>query len=400
MWLSSRGFGAAMIITGTSVGAGMLAIPATVAACGFWLASLLLVIVWFVMMLTALLLAEVNMSMPDGTNFSRMAQSTLGKRGQIITLISYLLLLYSLTAAYSAGGGNLVASGLNKLGIYFPGTLSSALFILILGFFVYVGTRAVDHANKVLMLVKFLAFFAFVVAIIPGVQQVLLSTETRSLNFVWITFPILITSFGFHHIIPTLRTYVKSDRKTLRKAIIFGSLIPLVIYLIWVICTLGSIPVYGVDGFQGIIQNGNTSLGIVGSYHSAHVGSFAYLFESVAITTSFLGVTLGLFDFNRDTYRLQRLTHLNKVAVFMITFLPPFLFAVLYPKGFIIALGYASIFVAILLIGLPAAMAWVIRRRQNKNHLLSKVYLGVVLLIAGAVILLEILTLLNALPAL
>jgi tyrosine-specific transport protein len=302
------------------------------------------------------------MSMPDGTNFSRMAQSTLGKRGQIITLISYLLLLYSLTAAYSAGGGNLVASGLNKLGIYFPGTLSSALFILILGFFVYVGTRAVDHANNVLMLVKFLAFFSFVVAIIPGVQQVLLSTETRSLNFVWITFPILITSFGFHHIIPTLRTYVKSDRKTLRKAIIFGSLIPLVIYLIWVICTLGSIPVYGADGFQGIIQNGNTSLGIVGSYHSAHVGSFAYLFESVAITTSFLGVTLGLFDFNRDTYRLQRLTHLNKVAVFMITFLPPFLFAVLYPKGFIIALGYASIFVAILLIGLPAAMAWVIRR--------------------------------------
>ena len=69
MSLSSRGFGSAMIITGTSVGAGMLAIPATVAACGFWLASLLLIVVWFVMMLTALLLAEVNLAMPNGTNF-------------------------------------------------------------------------------------------------------------------------------------------------------------------------------------------------------------------------------------------------------------------------------------------------------------------------------------------
>ena len=88
------------------------------------------------------------------------------------------------------------------------------------------------------------------------------------------------------------------------------------------------------------------------------------------------------------------------MAVFVITFLPPFLFAVFYPQGFIIALGYASIFVAILLIGLPAAMTWVIRARQNKNHLLSKTYLSIILLIAGAMILLEILTLLNVLPTL
>ncbi|WP_440992634.1 amino acid permease [Cysteiniphilum litorale] len=400
MSLSSRGFGSAMIITGTSVGAGMLAIPATVAACGFWLASLLLIVVWFVMMLTALLLAEVNLAMPNGTNFSRMAHATLGKGGQLITWISYLLLLYSLTAAYSAGGGNLIASGLNRVGLYLPDAVNSAIFILILGFFVYIGTRAVDHANKALMLIKFLAFFAFVVAIAPSIQQTLLDVETHSFNFVWITFPILITSFGFHHIIPTLRSYVNSDRATLRKAIIFGSFIPLVIYLIWVLCTLGSIPIYGAESFQSIIQSGNTSAGIVGSYHSTHIGSFAYLFESVAITTSFLGVTLGLFDFNRDTYRLQRPTHINKIAVFVITFLPPFLFAVFYPQGFIIALGYASIFVAILLIGLPAAMTWVIRARQNKNHLLSKTYLGIILLIAGAMILLEILTLFNVLPTL
>ena len=400
MSLSSRGFGSAMIITGTSVGAGMLAIPATVAACGFWLASLLLIVVWFVMMLTALLLAEVNLAMPDGTNFSRMAHITLGKSGQIITWISYLLLLYSLTAAYSAGGGNLIASGLNKIGVDFPNALNSALFILVLGLFVYIGTRAVDHANKTLMLIKFLAFFAFVVAITPSIQQTLLNTQTHSFNFVWITFPILITSFGFHHIIPTLRTYVKSDRKTLRKAIIAGSFIPLVIYLIWVLCTLGSIPIYGSDGFQSIIQSGNTSAGIVGSYHSSRIGGFAYLFESVAVTTSFLGVTLGLFDFNRDTYHLQKSTHLNKVTAFIITFLPPFLFAVFYPKGFIIALGYASIFVAVLLIGLPAAMTWSIRKQQGKNHILSKSYLGFILAIAGFMILLEMLTLLNVLPTL
>lgn len=400
MLLSPKGFGSAIIITGTSVGAGMLAIPVTVAASGFWLASLLLIAVWFFMMLTALLLAETNLAMPNGTNFTRMAQMTLGKTGQVITWISYLLLLYSLTAAYSAGGGNLVASGLDKLGIYMPEAINSAIFILILGFFVYIGTRAVDQANQVLILIKFLAFFIFVIAIVPSIQQTLLNTKTYSINFIWVTFPILITSFGFHHIIPTLRSYVGSDRVTLRRAIILGSFIPLLIYLVWVLCTLGSIPIYGVNSFQSIIQSGNTTAGICGTYYNTYIGSFAYLFESIAIATSFLGVTLGLFDFNRDTYRLHRRTDCNKIIVFLITFLPPFLFAIFYPQGFIIALSCASIFVAILMIGLPAAMTWVIRKRQNKNDIFSKSYLGFILVIAGVMILLEILNLLKFLPTL
>ncbi|WP_116964578.1 amino acid permease [Fastidiosibacter lacustris] len=400
MLLFSRGFGSVMIITGTSVGAGMLAIPATVAACGFWLASFLLVTVWFVMMLTALLLAEVNLAMPDGTNFSRMAYITLGKSGQIITWVAYLLLLYSLTAAYTVGGGNLVASGLDKLGIGLPVTVNNALFVLVLGLFVYMGTTTVDHTNKILMFIKFLAFFAFVIAILPEVQQTFIDTKTRSINYIWITFPILITSFGFHHIIPTLRSYVKSDRRTLRKSIILGSFIPLVIYFIWTLTTLGSIPVYGELSFQSIIQNGNVSSGIVESYHSSRVGNFAYLFESVAITTSFIGVTLGLFDFNRDTYQLKSNTYINRVIIFIITFLPPFLFAVFYPQGFVIALGYASIFVAVLLIGLPAAMTWIIRKRHGKNHILSKLYLSTILAVALLMIILELLTLAKLLPTL
>ncbi len=400
MLLFSRGFGSVMIITGTSVGAGMLAIPATVAACGFWLASFLLVTVWFVMMLTALLLAEVNLAMPDGTNFSRMAYITLGKSGQIITWVAYLLLLYSLTAAYTVGGGNLVASGLDKLGIGLPVTVNNALFVLVLGLFVYMGTTTVDHTNKILMFIKFLGFFAFVIAILPEVQQTFIDTKTRSINYIWITFPILITSFGFHHIIPTLRSYVKSDRRTLRKSIILGSFIPLVIYFIWTLTTLGSIPVYGELSFQSIIQNGNVSSGIVESYHSSRVGNFAYLFESVAITTSFIGVTLGLFDFNRDTYQLKSNTYINRVIIFIITFLPPFLFAVFYPQGFVIALGYASIFVAVLLIGLPAAMTWIIRKRHGKNHILSKLYLSTILAVALLMIILELLTLAKLLPTL
>lgn len=386
----SRGFGSAMIIAGTCIGAGMLAIPATVAACGFWLAVVLLFAIWGLMTLTALLLADVNLSMRDGTNFNLMAKQTLGCGGQIVTWVAYLLLLYSLTAAYTAGGSSLVGSGLGKIGIVLPNYLNSLIFVLILGAFVYSGTRSVDHANKFFMLIKFIAFFVFTLSILPFIHSEYINQSPDRIGYIWATFPILITAFGFHHIIPTLRTYVQSDRKTLRRAIIYGGLIPLFVYIIWVGATLGSIPLSGTNGFKAIIDSGDAATGIVDAYHSGFVANTAYLFEAVALTTSFLGVTLGLFDFNRDTYRLRRPTHVNKVMVFIITFLPAFLFAVLYPNGFILALGYASIFVAILLIALPALMTWVIRSENGRNHIFSRVYLGVIVMIAVMMIALEI----------
>ena len=110
MHSSTRMFGSAMIITGTTIGAGMLAIPATVSGVGFWLACLLLILVWAILLSTALLLVEINLTMPDGTNFAKMAKHTLGFVGQALTWVAYLLLLYSLTAAYSAAGGDLIAS--------------------------------------------------------------------------------------------------------------------------------------------------------------------------------------------------------------------------------------------------------------------------------------------------
>ena len=218
------------------------------------------------------------------------------------------------------------------------------------------------------MLLKFIAFFAFSFAIFSHIDINKLNTPTHNINFIWVTFPILITSFGFRHIIPTLRSYVHSNKKALKQAVIIGSLIPLAIYILWVASTLGTIPMYGINSFQEILSSGNITAGIVSSYHSNIVGKFAYTFEMVAVTTSFLGVTLGLYDFNRDSYNLAKNKHAHKLTAFIITFVPPLLFAVFYPDGFRMVLGYASIFVAVLLIGLSAAMAWAFATNIRPIH--------------------------------
>lgn len=87
-----------------------------------------------------------------------------------------------------------------------------------------------------------------------------------------------------------------------------------------------------------------------GSNLSIVVGFFADL----ALVTSFLGVSLGLFEFIQDSTKAKLKGNRSYVALF--TYLPPLAFALFYPEGFIMALGYAAIALAVLAILLPAAM--------------------------------------------
>ena len=139
-----RRLGAALIITGTCIGAGMLVIPLTTAVLGFVFASVLLLVIALLMTATAFLIAEVNLGMPDGTNFSTMAKMTLGRPGQVVAWFSFLLLMYALTAAYTAQGSSLLGVWLSNVNIITPMWLDSLIYILIMGAFVYTGTFAVD----------------------------------------------------------------------------------------------------------------------------------------------------------------------------------------------------------------------------------------------------------------
>lgn len=125
---------------------------------------------------------------------------------------------------------------------------------------------------------------------------------------------------------------------------------------------------------------------------------FVRLFENFAIITSFLGVALALFSFNRDLYSLDTNKKSKRILVLIVTLLPPLIFAIYFVDSFIAALGYASIFVAMLLIIQPALMVWVVRSKQNKNNLLSKLYLSLILFCGVGIIGLQLLVAFDRLP--
>lgn len=389
--------GGVLLIAGTSIGAGMLGIPYALAAVGFKTALIVLFINWVIMLATAMLIVEVSVRQPLNTDLNAMALATLGRFGQIINFLACLLLLYALTTAYISMGGSLLDQyvlGVNGLGGY-----GAMLFTLILGGVVYFGTSAVDQLNKLFFTLKALCFIGIIVVVTPYVQISLLSTKCMGIGYVWYAFPILITSFGFHIVIPAIRNYFRNDQE-LKSVLVIGACVPFIVYIVWIILTLGVVPIFGEYGFKNLKTHG-VDLGK--AYHHLFnvytAGDFIVSFSNIAVTTSFLGVTLALFHFNQDAYRLKKTSKANLLN-FMITYLPPLIFAIFFVNGFLVALGYASIFVCILLIILPACMAWSLRNKEERNTLLSKAYLSLLILLGLFIILLQILSSMGLLPVL
>ena len=381
--------GGISLIAGTSIGAGMLGIPYAVAAVGFKTALILLFINWIIMLSTALLIVEINVRQPLAADLNTMAFATLGRFGQLVNWLSYLLLLYALTTAYIAMGGDLLDQYI--FGIGSSGGFGAFLFTLILGGIIYLGTSVVDQLNKLFFTLKVLCFVGVIVVIVPHVQVSLLNTQSIGVGYAWYAFPILITSFGFHIVIPTIRNYLKNDLE-LKKIVVMGASVPLFVYVFWVIVTLGVVPVLGDYGFKYMMNHG-VDLGMVyRQLLNVHAASFFIIgISNIAVTTSFLGVTLALFHFNQDAYQLKNSTK-ARLLNFIITYVPPLFFAVFFVDGFLVALGYASIFVCILLIILPSCMVWALRNKEGRNTAFSKLYLFVLASLGALIILLQILT--------
>lgn len=363
--------GSILLIVGTTVGAGMLALPIATANIGFWGSLVLLFSCWFVMTAGAFLLLEVNLWLPQNNNLITMARTTIGPAGQIISWVVYLLLLYSLLCAYMAGGTDLFNHLLESAGIMIPAWVSLLLFALVFGSVVYMGIRSIDYVNRILMIIKFGSLFLLLALLSPMVSAAKLASgnlhQITSSGAIMVT----LTSFGYAAIVPSLRVYFDGDIQKLKKAIVIGSLIPLLCYIAWDAVIMGVIPLGGDDGLISISQSHRSASEFVTVLsqlaHSPSITLFAKLFTAICVLTSFLGVALCLTDFWADGLQMEK-KGVNKLIIHLIILLPPFMVVLFFPNIFIKALEYSGLYCLILLILLPAWMAWNGRYRKRIAH--------------------------------
>lgn len=362
--MNSRFIGGVLLIVGTSIGGGMLALPVANAATGFWQSSLFLLLCWFLMTLGAFFILEVNLYLPPGKNMVSMAVATLGTPGLIIAWLSYIFLLYALLSAYISGGADVLNGLLQHVDIHANEWQLTTLFTLIFGLITYSGIRSVDLLNRSLMFAKLAVYFILAVLISPYVNVE--HFHGGNARYITGSVMILMTSFGFAIIVPNLREYFNDDIKTLKQVILIGSLIPLLCYLVWDTVIIGSLTSHGEHGLIALMHDPHTTskLAEMLAYrvNSETISLLFNFFTSICMLTAFLGVSLCLISFLGDGLNLQQQGR-EGLILFLLTFLPPVAIVIFYPGAYIYALNYAGFFCVILLLLLPALMSYF-----GRNH--------------------------------
>ena len=101
-------FGSALILSGTALGAGMLAIPMVLAQFGLLYSTLLMLVICAGTTYAALLLTEACSKTELAFGINTVANRTLGKGGQVITNALFYLLLICMLIAYILGAADLI----------------------------------------------------------------------------------------------------------------------------------------------------------------------------------------------------------------------------------------------------------------------------------------------------
>ncbi|GJP52359.1 hypothetical protein CLOM_g11482 [Closterium sp. NIES-68] len=266
--------GAVALIIGTSVGAGVLALPSETAPAGVFPSSFVLIACWAFLCLEALLLAEVNVALlkersaagssavttassssssssssggtsssssssgavasdsepergSDVLSYRTMAEATLGPVGGTVATLAYVFLSFTLIIAYFAKGGEVLAFGTGL-----PNWVGAVGFFAVLGGFIYSGsTRTADIINRVLT-AGLLGIFTLLVcggAAIADWDELAVADWSEMPT----TLPVIFLALVFHDLIPVICTYLDANLGKIRAAIVMGSAAPLSMFLVW-----------------------------------------------------------------------------------------------------------------------------------------------------------------------
>ena len=334
------------LVAGTTVGAGILALPQVASEPGFIPSTVGLLGSWVFMATTGLLIAEVccNLVKKDKDNANigilSMVGKTLGTYGAAAAGMVYLFIHYALLVAYMAEAGEIISDS-----AHLPTWCGPVLFTSAIGGTLVFGTENFVSAMNNFFVVIVIAAFGGLVAL--GIPSVVTSNLLRQdYSALLPTIPVMLVALVYHNVVPVVCAQLSYNVQQIRTAIVTGSLIPLAMFITWNAVILG-IATAGTEGDPVQLLRA----GGAGEF----TGDLVSLFSEAAIVTSFIGFVIGLMDFFTDVFPNRSK---KDGLLFGAVLIPPLIVAILDPTIFLGALEYAGTYgISVLFGAIPAIMA-------------------------------------------
>ncbi len=392
--------GSILLVAGTCIGSGMIALPLVLAKLGIIPSAVLMVLTWLLMYYTSLVNLELNLQAGKGMSLGALGKHFSGPIAASIGKLSLKLLSYALLAVFLYAGASITQTVFPQaIDLFWIQSAWGLMSILIL----LLPIRLIDLMNRILFISLIGIVFVLLLGLIATVSWAHLPLYSEQWTD-WTAYsrvvPVVFTSFGFQVIFHTLSDYCKQDAAMLKKTFFWGSAIPAIVYISWTCAILGAIQSHHADFYSqmvlGTVEVGDLvcELSKITRWHSLQllVGCVSLL----AITTSIIGVGRGLYDtlsvHLRSKIFNKRLLNLTAAVL---TLLPSYLVAVWVPNAFIIILGFAGMILAIIAVILPIYLLKTIKAKPFYYPVLKNNYWLYLSFMAGlAVIAAEIMNML------
>lgn len=359
--------GATMLIAGTAIGAGMLGMPIVSGVCGYFMSIALILFCFILMLANLFLLLEATLYCKDPyANIISLAREHLGSTWSVICWVCFMLLLYAVVASYINAGADLITEMLaSSISLSIESCM--LIFSVIFSTIVLFGVSSIDKMNRVLMVGLIVTFIMIVSLMTPFISLKKLSVSGQ-FKYLPNAFPIIAAAFTSHLVLPSVRAYIQNTH-SLKRILLIGSLIPLVLYIMWQTAVVGIAETSGQYSLMGFATT-RSPIGdfldfLIVEHHLYIIGTVTELFFLFAITTSFLGVLLSLNDFLADGLNIVEKTLKVKFLLLGLSIVPPLFFAIFSQSAFTLTLNFAGLFIAILYCIIPALV--VIKNRLNNN---------------------------------
>ncbi|QLM97806.1 tryptophan permease [Escherichia coli] len=289
-------FWGVMVIAGTVIGGGMFALPVDLAGAWFFWGAFILIIAWFSMLHSGLLLLEANLNYPVGSSFNTITKDLIGNTWNIISGITVAFVLYILTYAYISANGAIISETISmNLGYHANPRIVGICTAIFVASVLWISSLAASRITSLFLGLKIISF-----------------------------------------------------------VIVFGSFFFQVDYSIL------------RESFKAIISSGGNVDSLVKSFLGTKqhgIIEFCLLvFSNLAVASSFFGVTLGLFDYLADLFKIDN-SHAGRFKTVLLTFLPPALLYLIFPNGFIYGIGGAGLCATIWAVIIPAVLAIKARKK-------------------------------------
>lgn len=311
-------------LIGTIVGAGILGIPYVVAKAGFIVGFIFIILLGLAFLYLNLFTGEIVLRTKEQHQLTGYAERYLGRWGKRVMTFTMLFSIYGALTAYLIGEGESLRA-IFKVG----SPLFYTLIFFIIGFLiVWKGVKATGKVELFLILLLFIVIIS--ISIFSYRQLNFSHLSTFNLGYIFLPYGVILFSLMGSPAIPEMQEVLGNDKRLMKKAIIIGSLIPILLYIVFTAVIMGLV---GIEQFELLQPNERMATIALSVYAHPLLGIFANCLAVLSMFTSFLTLSIALTEMYEYDYKMTRAMSL------LLTFSLPLVIAVFNLATFLRVLG-------------------------------------------------------------